>query len=261
MRGYSLPIIGLTLSLAVGLVLVHRATGFIGSFSQAETDTEISEDLGFLEPVPEDPYINWKRPDGPLRVGLQAGHWFAVEAPEEQEGLRDNTGAQVGRLTEWETNLSIAQATKALLEAKGVIVDLLPTTIPPEYSADAFISIHADGNADTSVNGYKIAAPRRDRSGQAERLSQLIETNYGQATGLIIDPNITRNMRGYYAFNWRRYDHSIHPMTPGTIVETGFLTSAKDRRIIEQNPKRAAEGIATGILAFLEETVPEQTIR
>jgi hypothetical protein len=75
---------------------------------------------------------------------------------------------------------------------------------------------------------------------------------------MIIDPNITRNMRGYYAFNSRRYEHSIHPMTPGAIVETGFITNASDRRIIVNNPKKSAEGIANAILLFLKETAPLQ---
>ncbi len=237
------------------LVIATHVTGFMGSFSQTEPGFEYQEPLS--EPMPwEDPYTNWQRPPGPLRVGIQAGHWFAQNAPDEQEGLRDNTGAEAGGVTEWETNLRIAQETKKLLEAQGVTVDLLPTTIPPDYIADAFISIHADGNADTSVNGYKIASPRRDRSGNAQHLADLIQASYGSSTKLNLDDNITRNMRGYYAFNTRRYEHSIHPMTPGVILETGFITNAKDRKVISGNPERSAQGIVTGVMNFLKETVP-----
>lgn len=254
----SYAILGVTGLVVTASVVIHQANGTIGSFSTTEPDMG-DTDHSLLElPFLTDPYANWDRPAGPLRVGLQAGHWFAAEAPDEQEGLRDNTGAQAGGTTEWETNLRIAEETKKLLEAEGVIVDLLPTTIPPDYLADAFISIHADGNADTSVSGYKVAAPRRDRTGTAIRLSSLIEARYGSSTNLVIDPNITHNMRGYYAFNWRRYDHSIHPMTPGAIVETGFLTNANDRRIIVNNPKRSAQGIANGVIAFLQETLPTE---
>jgi N-acetylmuramoyl-L-alanine amidase len=58
-------------------------------------------------------------------------------------------------------------------------------------------------------------------------------------------------MRGYYAFNWRRYDHSLHPMTVAMIIETGFLTNVSDRRLIVNNHKKSAQGIANGILKYL----------
>lgn len=246
-------------SLFTCLVLAaYHVNGFMGSFSFAEPDFEpidALEESWLPEPL-RDPYADWQRPAGPWRVGIQAGHWRAQEAPEEQAGLRDNTGAQAGGVTEWETNLKIAEEVKKTLELEGVVVDLLPTTIPPEYWADAFVSIHADGSGDIDIQGYKVAAPRRDRSGLAERLSTLIEGSYGSTTGLSLSPTVSRNMRGYYAFNWRKYDHAIHPMTPGAIIETGFLTSGKDRKIIVNNPKRSAQGIAQGILSFLKETLP-----
>ena len=58
-------------------------------------------------------------------------------------------------------------------------------------------------------------------------------------------------MSGYYAFNWRRYDHAVHPMVPAVIVETGFLTNAQDRALLVNESERVAEGIANGIVAFL----------
>ena len=59
-------------------------------------------------------------------------------------------------------------------------------------------------------------------------------------------------MSGYYAFNWRRYEHSLHPMTPAAILETGFLTNPRDRRIIVSGQEKAAKGLADAVLAFLE---------
>lgn len=148
-------------------------------------------------------------------------------------------------------NLAIAEAAKILLEAEGFIVEILPTTIPPNHWADAFIAIHADGNSDPSVRGYKTASPRRDMSGMAARLESLLLEHYGEATGLSRDPHVTRNMRGYYAFNWRRYAHSLHPLTPAVILETGFLTSPHDRRVIAYDPSRAAQGIAHAVTQFI----------
>jgi N-acetylmuramoyl-L-alanine amidase len=78
----------------------------------------------------------WTRPDGPLKVALQAGHWKAKDAPDEQAGLRDN-GTSGGGKAEWEVNLAIARRAAAILEEAGYVVDILPTTIPPDYFADA----------------------------------------------------------------------------------------------------------------------------
>lgn len=194
---------------------------------------------------------DWQRPSGPWRVALQVGHWNAAQAPEEQKGLRQSTGGSFGNTTEWEVALAIAQETEALLESNGVEVEILPTTIPPNYWADAFVSIHADGNESSSASGYKVAASRHDYTGKAEQLAALLNEEYGAITLLTQDINITRTMRGYYAFNWRRYEHSLHPMTPAVIIETGFLTNSVDRRIIVAAPTQAAKGIANGILKFL----------
>ncbi|MEX2581675.1 MAG: N-acetylmuramoyl-L-alanine amidase [Gemmatimonadota bacterium] len=193
----------------------------------------------------------WQRPPGPIRVALQAGHWKAAEAPDEQSGLRNN-GTRGGGKAEWEVNLGIAQATARLLEENGYLVDILPTTIPPGYWADLFISIHADGNPSPSVSGFRAASPRRDATGRAADFAQLLERTYAEATGLPHYPTVTRRMRGYYAFNSRRYQHALHPMTVGVILETGFLTSPSDRRVIVAAQDRAARGIADAVRLYLE---------
>lgn len=212
----------------------------------------------WMEPEPA-PEPEWRRPDGPIRVALQAGHWKAAEAPDEQAGLRTN-GTRGGGKAEWEVNLDIARRTARLLENAGYEVEVLPTTIPPGYWADLFVSIHADGHANTSVSGYRAAAPRRDRTGRAGEFAELLTRTYGEATGLRLYPTVTRRMTSYYAFNSRRYRHALDPMTVGVILETGFLTSAADRRIIVQQPDRAARGIADAIEAFLG-PVPAATQR
>lgn len=252
MTRHSLVFLSLILltTIAVGGVMAYQTYGRTPSVSDLE--------VGFEEPENDimsqfiDPYANWTRPDEPLRVGLQVGHWKAADAPDEQENLRVNTGASAGGTTEWETNLKIAEETKKLLEAQGVVVDILPVTIPPDYWADVFIAIHADGNLDTSISGYKAAAPWRDRTGKAAEFVEILERVYEDATGMVKDPNITRNMRGYYAFNTRKYEHSIHPMTVGAILETGFLTNAEDRRIIVNKPEIPAQAITDAVMEFLK---------
>jgi N-acetylmuramoyl-L-alanine amidase len=193
----------------------------------------------------------WQRPSGPPRVALQAGHWKAAEAPDEQARLRTN-GTRGGGREEWEVNLEIARRTATLLEDAGISVELLPTTIPPAYWADLFVSVHADGHASAAVSGYRAAAPRRDATGRAAEFAALLERTYGEATGLRHYPSVTRRMVNYYAFNWRRYEHALHPMTVAVILETGFLTSPTDRRVIVGTPERAARGIAEAVVRFVE---------
>ncbi len=247
-----LPIVTATFFLTTGLIIVSVLFTNLNAFNGAPpydasgTDNvSLSEEKALMN--------NWKRPDGPAKVALQAGHWKTDEVPEELNKLRGNSGASGGGMAEWEVNYKIAELTKSLLEAKGVTVEILPTTITPKYWADVFVSIHADGNPDTTKTGFKAAIPRRDNTGNAQSLLTNIETSYASATGMVIDPNVTRNMRGYYAFSWWRYDHAVHPMTTSIILETGFLSSPSDREIIVTQPELSAEGLANGIIAHLEE--------
>ena len=196
-------------------------------------------------PTPEE----WVPPEGPVRIALQAGHWRAKEAPAELSGLRDN-GTQYHGTPEWEVNLEIAQRAAGMLEELGYVVDVLPAVVPPDYRAHLFIAIHADGSNDPSARGFRVAAPSRDATGRAEQVVSLLQQSYGAATNIRRLPDNTRRMRNYYAFNYRRYEHALHPMTIAVILETGFLTSASDRRVIVDNQDRAARGIVGAVTAF-----------
>lgn len=199
-------------------------------------------------------FSDWKRPEGPLKVGIQAGHWKTEEMPDEQSRLRDRGGGtSFGQVTEWSVNLAIAEETAKLLAQEGIQVDILPSTIPPGYWADVFVSIHADGSTDSSMSGFKVAAPRRDYTGKADALVRLIEEEYDKLTDMPKDPNITRNMTGYYAFAWWRFEHAIHPMTPAAIFETGFLTNPSEADLLINNPEIPAHALSNAIIVFLNE--------
>jgi N-acetylmuramoyl-L-alanine amidase len=183
---------------------------------------------------------------------LQVGHWKNSELPDELEKIRGNSGASSRGIAEWEVNLAIAEAAKEILEDEGFVVDILPATIPPSYWADAFIAIHADGSTSPATNGFKVAASQRDYTGNASELVGIIEEEYKDTVGFPKDPNITRNMRGYYAFSWWRYEHSLHPMTPSVILETGFLTNSKEASLLINEPDIPAKAIANALLKFLK---------
>lgn len=246
-KKYLIPALALFLILSgVGFSLRPRPQQITGAPPYGEAETDIPP----LNPW-EELRKNWKRPEGPPRVALQIGHLNNANVPEELENLRGNTGASAGGYTEVEVNQAIVQKTAELLLAQGIQVDILPATVPPGYWADVFIAVHADGSTDPSVSGFKIASSWRDLTGNAPLLVTLMEDHYQRHTGFAKDPNITRNMRGYYAFAWWRYDHSIHPMTTAAIVETGFLTNRADRKIIAEQPEIPARALSNGIVEYL----------
>lgn len=187
------------------------------------------------------------------RVGIQVGHWQHDQVPLELFRLKENSGAQADNgHTEVASNLAIAQAVADELRATGVIVDLLPATVPPGYKADAFITIHADGSYDDSISGYKVASSAKDRTGQALSLAYFVDQAYSSSTGLDKHHIITRNMTHYYAFAYDRFLHSVSTQTPSIIIETGFITSPADQEILVHQPTIAAEGISQGITTYLE---------
>jgi N-acetylmuramoyl-L-alanine amidase len=187
-------------------------------------------------------------------VGVQVGHWKIEEMPEEQKRLRKASGSYWGGYDEWELNMLIAERVQRQLEAAGVVVDLLPATVPPGYRADAFVSVHADGVAGAAAavrRGWKLAAPFR-ASAASLALAEAVSTSYPAATGLPADTRgASFDMRAYYAFSSYRYVHAIAPQTPAIIVETGFMTHPLDRALLFDETDRVARGIAEGVLNFL----------
>ncbi len=196
------------------------------------------------------------RPPGtPIRVGVQVGHWKSAELPDELARLRTSTGAFAAGVAEAQINLAVATRVADLLRQRGIVVDVLPATVPPRYDADAFVAIHADGSSSAGARGFKIGMPWRT-SRATRLLNDALTAEYGKATGLPQDDAITFNMRGYYAFSYRRHAHAVARTTPAVIIEMGFLTNAADRAVLLGQPDRIAIGIANGIVRYLNERDP-----
>ena len=207
--------------------------------------------------IPDPAATPTPRPVGTApRVGLQVGHLHSNELPDEMAQLRTSAGAHWGNVSEASLNLDIANRVKPLLEAQGVSVELLPATVPPGYDADAFVALHSDGSNGGSAHGWKLATPWR-ASEASKQLFGAMAGTYGGVTGMPEDVGgVTFNMKGYYAFNFRRYDYAIARTTPAIIVEMGFMTSAVDRAMLFNQPDRVARGLAEGIMAYLRQRDP-----
>jgi N-acetylmuramoyl-L-alanine amidase len=192
-------------------------------------------------------------PDGPRRIGIQIGHWEAEIAPPELGArIRTQTGTSWGNVNERDINRDIALRVKGILEPQGYAVDVLPVTLPTGYLADAFVSLHGDGDGTGQNSGFKMAYSTRRTPYEAQLLAAIKET-YGAATGLRYDSErVTRNMTGYYAHNWRRYQNATSPFTPSVILEMGYVSHAGDRALMTRQPDVIATAIASGIVSFLE---------
>jgi N-acetylmuramoyl-L-alanine amidase len=188
---------------------------------------------------------------GPRRVAIQAGHWKSEEAPDEFPSLRFQLGSSVAGVNEVDVNLDIAGRVAVILRAQGIIVDVLPATIPPSYVADAFVALHADDDGGYgSATGFKIAHGFY-RGPYDQALVDALTKEYAASTALPLNDQITDDMTDYYAFAWFRYEHALAPHTPAAILEMGYLSNGEDRTLLTQAPDVVAQGIANGVLRFL----------
>jgi N-acetylmuramoyl-L-alanine amidase len=185
------------------------------------------------------------------RVGIQAGHWQTADAPAELASLRSATGASAGGYNEVDLNVKIAKQVAAILEQQGIQVDLLPTTVPVKYQADAFVSLHSDA-AGSTAHGFKAARSSRSLiPTKDDALVNSLYSKYGEVTGLPTNGAITTNMTGYYAFYTTKRQYTVAATTPSAIIEMGFLTNTSDRKLMVNQSDTVAQGIAQGIMDFL----------
>lgn len=78
------------------------------------------------------------------------------------------------------------------------LVELLRATIPPGYLADAFVSLHADGDDHREARGFKIARGFY-RGPHEDALVTALTDTYAAATGMPWDDNVSGDMTDYYA--------------------------------------------------------------
>ncbi len=180
--------------------------------------------------------------ESPRRIGLVAGHWSA-------DPQRYDPGAVCpDGLTEVEINLAVAQLVKALLEDQGYTVDLLEEfdEALDGYQADILISIHTDSCDVPRASGFKVATVLHSALPEEEDfLVKCLQEEYQTATGLSFHQHsITYDMREYHAF------YEIDSQTPGAIIEIGFM--AADRQVLLEQQDKISQGIANGIVRFLE---------
>lgn len=242
----SLPKEGLPVPQVLATVPLVRPQAPLATSQATNQTTPIQE---FPEPV-----SIFNITTRPVKVALQIGHLNVSEHPDELANLRQNTGGLARGVAEIDVNKTVAYIVKKQLEYYGLSVELLPATVPPNYTADVFVSIHADSSTDERRRGYKSAFALPERNTSDKLLKSLIDESFFNASGLPDDHiNVSSNMTEYYAFNRSKFTHSIASETPALIIEMGYLSHKKDI-VFLKDTKRPATALTEGILKFLNTT-------
>lgn len=159
--------------------------------------------------------------------------------------------------------LKIARKVKAVLRDRGYRVAM--TRTGPEFTLGAggnvdrarfcnrrraalMLRIHADGSTDPSRHGASTLYPawRRGWTGdvlpQSRRAARLVQRKLVARTGAANLGLVAR--RDITGFNWAN--------VPVVLVETGFMTNARERRRLESRRYqwRIARGLAAGVRLF-----------
>lgn len=204
-----------------------------------------------LTPQADPPLAFVSSPQPQLRIGIVAGH----NGNDSGAVCTDENGNVT--LAEADVNKTIADLVRGKLQARNYQVDLLNEfdTRLNGYRAVALVSIHNDSceYVNDEATGFKVASSLETiDQNRAQRLTACLVDRYSRVTGLSFHAgSITGDMREYHAFS------EINPNTVTAIIETGFLYL--DRDILTNETERVAEGVAQGILCFINNESVEPT--
>ncbi|MDE2747391.1 MAG: N-acetylmuramoyl-L-alanine amidase [Chloroflexota bacterium] len=183
------------------------------------------------------------------RIGIISGHRGLGTNLNRDPGAVCYDAYQQPYLEEETINFAVSRRVVANLEALNFTVDMLDEFDPrlDDYRADALLSIHANSCIDFGevVSGYIVSkSDARPDVGADVLLRECIALNYGAHIPLERSYNETEDMINNHA--WRK----IHPLTPGVILEMGFMLA--DQEILTTQHDLLAHAITMGILCYIE---------
>ena len=173
-----------------------------------------------------------------IRIALDPGHG----------GVDD--GCVKGGILEKDLNLSIAIGVKERLEEMGYQVILTRDSdcglslkervkLAKKAHADIYVSIHQNSSELSNVNGIELYYSAQNAGDDSRRLAERIQEQAIQDTGA--------NARSI--FEWEELYVIRESAMPSCLIETGFLTNAKERGRLKTSEYqgRIADGIVAGI--------------
>lgn len=178
------------------------------------------------------------------RIGIVSGHRGLS-----RHGIGDDPGAVCpDGLEEAQINFEVARRVVENLRARNYTVDLLDEFDArlDNYRAAALLSIHANTCQDYGerVSGYLVTkAASRPDGGVDAYFVECTAFHYEELIPLQRSYNLTVDMTDYHVW------HKIHPLTPGVIIEMGYMLA--DRRILTEEPDLLAQALSNGILCLL----------
>ena len=178
------------------------------------------------------------------RIGVISGHRGLSRT-----GIGDDPGAVCpDGLEEAQINFEVARRVVSNLRARNYTVDLLDEFDArlDNYRAAALLSIHANTCEDFGerVSGYIVAkAASRPDGGIDAYFVECVAFHYEELIPIERSYNLTADMTDYHVW------HKIHPLTPGVIMEMGFMLA--DRQILTEEPELLAQALSNGILCLL----------
>ena len=179
--------------------------------------------------------------DSQIRIGILAGHW------------QNHTGEVCADgVIEADINYAIANRVKLDLEERDFQVNLFPEFDLDllNYEADVLVAIYSGSclQSPPPSSGFKIGTSLTAQNPEeVNNLAVCLAENYQKYTQLpftyeIINPDHA----SYHIFR------DIHPNTPAVLIEIGKLST--DRDLIANRSSSITEGIAAGIICFIENT-------
>jgi N-acetylmuramoyl-L-alanine amidase len=214
-----------------------------GSLAADSRDALLAESLeaeSAVDQVPIVTTLDATEVEPLTNVGIVAGHYGYDSGAVCDNGLR-----------EVDLNLDIATRVQKILVDAGYPVDLMEEYDPAlnGYLGAVLVSIHLDSCAyiNEQATGYKVAAALSELNlAASQRLTSCLSNRYGEVTGLPYHPgSVTSDMTYYHAFS------EINPDTTAAIIEAGFMNL--DQQFLLEQTDLVAQGIAKGILCFLNE--------
>lgn len=190
-------------------------------------------------------HINSVAPSGKPIICIDAGH-----------GGSDVGAISDGRY-EKDDNLRLALAVGEILEENGI--EVIYTRTKDEFvsledrvkfankkHATYFVSLHRN-SADNDASGVEIwirSDAHDDEAKLAEKiLGKIDEVGYGKNRGV---------KRGYQNNPFTDYVVNKNTDMPSCLVEMGFITTALDNELFDENFEKYALAVAEGIMAGIE---------